>query len=67
MKESKAMTIRLGRDQADALEMVAAIDAQPIAEVIRAAISEHIAARREDEQFQQSLRDRLDRTRDLLS
>ena len=60
------MTIRLGRDQADALEMVAAVDAQPIAEVIRLAINEHLVARRDDHEFQQNLRDHLERARDLL-
>lgn len=66
MKDAKAMTIRLSRDQADALDTVAAIDAQPVAEVIRAAIEEHISARRKDEQFQASLRKRLERAQQLL-
>jgi predicted transcriptional regulator len=66
MKDAKAMTIRLSRDQADALDTVAAIDAQPVAEVIRAAIEEHISARRKDEQFQEGLRKRLERAQQLL-
>ena len=66
MKNAKAMTIRLSRDQADALDTVAAIDAQPVAEVIRAAIDEHISARRHDQQFQDSLRKRLERAQQLL-
>lgn len=66
MKDAKAMTIRLSRDQADALDTVAAIDAQPVAEVIRAAIEEHISARRKDERFQASLRKRLERAQQLL-
>lgn len=66
MKDAKAMTIRLSRDQADALETLAAIDAQPVAEVIRAAIQEHISARRKDEDFQESLRKRLERAHRLL-
>lgn len=60
------MTIRLSRDQADALDTVAAIDDQPVAEVIRAAIEEHISARRKDQQFQDSLRKRLERAQQLL-
>lgn len=60
------MTIRLSRDQADALDTVAAVDAQPVAEVIRAAIEEHISARRRDEHFQRSLRQRLERAQQLL-
>jgi predicted DNA-binding protein len=67
MKQAKAMTIRLSRDQADALEAVAAVDAQPIAEVIRTAIDEHINARRQDRDFQAGLRERLERARQLLT
>ena len=42
MKPAKAMTVRLSADQAEELETVALVDNQPISEVIRAAISEHI-------------------------
>lgn len=66
MKPAKAMTIRLSPDQADALETVAAVDNQPIAEVIRAAISEHIERRRKDRRFQDSLADRISRAKSLL-
>ena len=61
------MTIRLSRDQADALETVAAVDAQPVAEVIRTAIDEHINARRQDRDFQTGLRQRLQRAQQLLA
>lgn len=63
---TKAMTIRLPPEQAEELGTVAAVDGIPIAEVIRAAIAEHIAARKRDEKFQAALRDRIERERGLL-
>ena len=60
------MTIRLSAEQAEALETVATVDDQPIAEVIRAAIDEHIESRRRDDQFRKSLRERIQRTEMLL-
>jgi len=47
---------RLSADQADELETVAAVDDQPVSEVIRAAITAHIAQGKQDEDFQQGLR-----------
>jgi predicted transcriptional regulator len=66
MKSAKAMTIRLSADQAEQLETVATVDDQPVSEVIRAAITEHIANRRKDRRFQDSLRDRIGRAKQLL-
>ena len=66
MKPVKAMTIRLSPEQAEALETVATIESRPVSEVIRAAIADHIDKRKKDSAFQDSLRDRLDRTRRLL-
>jgi predicted transcriptional regulator len=66
MKPAKAMTIRLSAEQAEELETVATVDNQPIAEVIRAAIAEHIEGRKRDAQFQDSLRDRIERARQML-
>jgi predicted transcriptional regulator len=60
------MTIRLSAEQADELETVATVDDQPIAEVIRAAIAEHIADRKSDERFQDSLRERIERAQRML-
>jgi predicted transcriptional regulator len=62
----KAMTIRLSAEQAEELETVATVDNQPIAEVIRAAIAEHIADRKRDERFQDSLRERIERVQRML-
>jgi len=66
MKPSKAMTIRLSLDQAEQLETVATVDNQPVSEVIRAAISEHIERRKKDELFQDGLKNRISRAQQLL-
>ena len=66
MKPVKAMTIRLSAEQAEALETVATVEAMPVSEVIRAAITEHIDARRKDPAFQDNLKDRIERARRLL-
>ena len=66
MKPFKALTIRLTPEQADALETVASVDERPVSEVIRAAIEEHIISRKKDPAFQDSLKDRLARARQLL-
>lgn len=67
MKPAKAMTIRLSAEQAEQLETVASVDDQPVSEVIRAAIAQHIEARRKDPSFQDGLKDRLARAQSLLS
>jgi len=66
MKPGKAMTIRLSADQAEELETVALVDNQPISEVIRAAISEHIETRKSDTAFQDGLKDRIERAQRML-
>ncbi len=66
MKTAKAMTIRLSAEQAEALQTVANVDDRPVAEVIRAAISEHIENRRRDRAFQDGLKDRIDRAKRML-
>lgn len=66
MKPTKAMTIRLSAEQAEALATVATVEDQPISEVIRAAIAEHIDNRRKDPAFQDGLKDRIVRAQRLL-
>jgi predicted transcriptional regulator len=66
MEAPKAMTIRLSPEQAEALETVATVEARPVSDVIRAAINDHIAARRRDPEFQEGLRARIERARRLL-
>ncbi len=67
MKTSKAMTIRLTEEQAEALETVALVEQLAVSDVIRAAISEHIESRRKDPGFQEDLKARLTRARRLLA
>ena len=62
MNTPKAMTIRLSQEQAEELETVASVENRPVAEVIRAAIAEHIDARKGDDDFRRSLRERIERT-----
>ncbi len=66
MKPAKAMTLRLSAEQAEELATVASVDDLPVAEVVRAAIAEHIAARRHDEQFRRNLRERIEKAQKLL-
>jgi predicted transcriptional regulator len=66
VKPAKAMTIRLSAEQAEELETVASVDDQPVSEIIRAAISAHIAHRKQDEDFQQGLRARIERAQRML-
>lgn len=66
MKPAKAMTIRLSAEQAEQLETVATVDNQPVAEVIRAAIAEHINKRKQDNGFQEGLKSRIVRAQRLL-
>lgn len=66
MKAPKAMTIRLTAEQADKLQTVADVDESAVSDVIRAAITEHIASRRRDPEFQERLRSRIDHVSKLL-
>ena len=61
------MTIRLSADQAEELNVVAAVEGRPVSEVIRAAIAGHIEERKLDDAFQDSLRQRIDRAQRMLS
>lgn len=64
---TKAMTVRLPAAQADELATVASVDNKPVAEVIRSAIAEHVAARRRDPVFQSDLRASVERAQRLLA
>jgi predicted transcriptional regulator len=66
MKPTKAMTIRLSAEQAEALATVAAVEHQPVSEVIRAAIAGHIDSRKKDPAFQDGLKDRIVRAQRML-
>ena len=66
MKPIKSMTIRLSAQQAEELNTIAAVDGQPISQVIRMAIAEHIEERKRDGAFQDSLRQRIERAQHML-
>ncbi|MDM4768266.1 ribbon-helix-helix protein, CopG family [Pelomonas sp. SE-A7] len=66
MKSPKAMTIRLSEEQAEELETVATVENRPVSEIIRAAIASHVEQRKQDPEFQSSLRDRIVRAQRLL-
>ena len=66
MKKIKAMTIRLSADQAAELETVATVDQQPVSAVIRAAITDHMVARKQDPDFRDGLRARIERAQKML-
>ncbi len=61
------MTIRLSAELAEQLETVASVENQPIAEVIRAAISEHIEQRKKDVRFKAGLKQRIENARRMLN
>lgn len=67
MEPVKAMTIRLSADQAEQLNVIAAVDGEPVSNVIRAAIAGHIETRKNDGAFQEGLRQRIERERRMLS
>lgn len=66
MGDTKVTTIRQDQDQAAALDAVARIDGVPVSEVIRQAIAGHIESRRNDPEFQERLRRRLEEDREIL-
>lgn len=63
---TKALTLRLPVDQAEALEAIAGVDEISINEEIRRAITAHIEARRQDDEFRSRLQASLERNRDIL-
>lgn len=66
MKPIKAMTIRLSAEQSEELDTVAAVDGQPVSQVIRSAIAGHIEVRKQDAAFQDMLRERIERAQRML-
>ncbi|MFI0141453.1 MULTISPECIES: ribbon-helix-helix protein, CopG family [Streptomyces] len=68
MKDAtKAMTVRLPIDQAEALATVASVENRPVSEVIRAAIAQHVDTRRRDPDFQRELKASVERAQRLLA
>jgi len=62
---AKTMTLRLEDEQAATLELVARADNQNITDAVRAAIDEHIDARRRDAAFIERLQARHEQEREL--
>jgi cell division protein ZapA (FtsZ GTPase activity inhibitor) len=62
----KGFTVRLNEEQAAELEAVARVDGVSVAEEIRQAITDRIAARRQDEDFQQRLQRLVEENQQIL-
>ncbi len=62
----KSMTLRLADEQAAELEAIARTDDVPVSDAVREAIDAHIQRRRRDRGFQERLRVRMERDRELL-
>lgn len=60
------MTLRLDEPLADDLDLVSAVDGQPVSEIIRTAVAEHVRSRQADPRFRASLRQYIGRARRLL-
>lgn len=63
---TRAVTVRLPQEHADMLEEMARVDGVPVAEEVRMAVADLIAARRRDREFHQRLKSSLDRNRRIL-
>jgi len=66
MADTKITTIRQDATQAAELEAVARVDGMPVSGAVRAAISNHIEARRRDPKFQAELQRILEEERTVL-
>jgi len=62
----KSMTLRLSDEIAAELDAVARVDGTSVADQVRSAIEDRIAARRADEEFQQRRRKALEENRAAL-
>lgn len=60
------MTLRLPAEQAKELEAVARVDEMTVSDAVRAAIGEHVEARRNDREFQARIRRILEEERAVL-
>jgi len=63
---SKSMTLRLTDQQAAELDAIARVENVPIAEEVRRALTDHIAARRRDKAFQARLKASIKRNQEIL-
>lgn len=63
---SRARTLRLTADEAEALEAIAGVDQLSVNEEIRRAIATHIEARRNDADFRKRLEASIERNQEIL-
>lgn len=63
---TKALTLRLPPEQAEALEAIAGVDEVSINEEIRRAIASHIEVRRQDGEFRKRLKASMERNAAIL-
>jgi predicted transcriptional regulator len=66
MATHKAMTIRLSPEQAEELELVAAVAHLPVSEIVRSAIAEYVENRKQDKAFRKGLRARIERAQRMI-
>lgn len=64
--DTKAMTLRLPSEQAEALEKVAEVDGVSVTEAIREAIEQHISARSADTEFRARLAASMKRNKRII-
>ena len=64
--DSKAMTLRLPSELHQRLAAVAEVEGEPIAEVVRRAVSDHVERRRRDPDFRTKLEATMRQHRRLL-
>lgn len=62
----KSMTLRLPREQAEDLELIATVDGRPMSEEIREALLAHVERRRSDPDFQARARGFQEQNREAL-
>jgi predicted DNA-binding protein len=65
-RPTKATSLRLSPELAAELSAVARAQGVTISEVVRAAVSDHIASRRADEDFQARLKEQMEEDRKVL-
>ncbi|HKO37695.1 MAG TPA: ribbon-helix-helix protein, CopG family [Solirubrobacterales bacterium] len=65
-RPTKATSLRLSPEVAAELEAVARALGMTISDVVRAAVSNHIASVRSDDRFQARLREQMEKDRELL-
>jgi hypothetical protein len=63
---TRARTLRLTAEEAEALEAIAGVDELSVNDEIRRAIAAHIEARRQDAEFQKRLQASIERNKEIL-